>query len=463
MKQILILAIGILAACSTLSPFQNKKQINLRDYRVRTFPNGLNVLAIRDESLPYISLSAFIRAGFADDPQDATGLTSAMLNMLNKGYGGKSANQVSSEIEQIGADIDVDVLADYSVVDMNGISWQEDKLREIFSHVILKPDFNDKELLRYKTKKISEIKQRFDQIGALADEVLNREYFKGHPYGHRSVGSQHDVKKITRKQILDQYKKIVRPERMWIVLVGQWSKEFEETLYQDFGAWKEPGYVQEEKPKFVSNIEGRNILLVNRPDAAQTEIRMARSIVGRQDPDYLKNVLANTILGQGFASRLMDSIRVQQGLTYNISSDLDLRLLGSVLKIRTFTKNDSVGKMISEIYKVIEKFHQNGVTQQELDIAKSYLIGKFPALIETPEKLAFNLMVLRLYGISDDYLKNYQNSVQMITLDQVNQAILKNFDFQNLEIVVVANKEKVKGQIQELGKLSTREARAFLD
>jgi zinc protease len=139
-----------------------------------------------------------------------------------------------------------------------------------------------------------------------------------------------------------------------------------------------------------------------------------------------------------------------------------MRNLGSGLKIKTFTKNESVGKTVSEIYKTTEAFYKNGVTQQELDVAKNYLVGKFPALVETPERLAFNLMVLRVFNVPDDYLKNYQANVRKITLDQVNKAIAKDFSPANLKIVIVANKGKVQSQLKDLGKLSVVEASSYL-
>jgi len=209
-------------------------------------------------------------------------------------------------------------------------------------------------------------------------------------------------------------------------------------------------------------IHGRDITLVNKADAAQAEIRMGHGMIERKNPDYVAVMIANTILGQGFSSRLMEDIRVRQGLTYNISSDLDMRLEGSGFKIRTFTKNESAGKTISEIYKTYENFHKNGVTQQELDVAKQYLIGKFPMLIETPEKFAFNLMILKLFNVPEDYLKNYQQNVGGVTLKKVNDVIQKYFDPNDLKIVIVANKAKVETQLKGLGNLTTKDANQFL-
>jgi zinc protease len=460
-KLVYIFLFFTLPSCSSLM-LQKRGGSTLRNYQVHELANGLNVLTIKDNSLPYLSLSAFVMDGYALDPQDQTGLTAAALNLLDKGYEGKSAEQISGEIEQMGAEYDVDVSADYSVIGLDGLAWQESKLLEIFSKLILKPDFSEKEIHRYKTKTIAEVKQRLDQIGYLASEIYDNEFYKNHPYGHRDIGTINDLKKMTRKDVLTQYQKVLLPQNTWIVAVGQFHDDFINRLDQTFSVWKSSSVTKVATYTPFPTLKGRDILLVNKPDAAQAEIRIGRPMISRQDPDYIQANVANTILGQGFSSRLMNTIRVKEGLTYSISSDLDMRTKGSGFKIKTFTKNESVGKTISEIYKVLDDFYKNGVTADELDTAKRYLVGKFPMLIETPEKLAFNIMILRLFGVSDDYLKNYAANISSVTLTEANGVIKKAFDPTNLKIVIVANKAKVLDQLKGLGNVTVVEASEYL-
>jgi zinc protease len=311
-----VLIVGLfVSSCSTMSSLMPHSSNGLRDYSIHTLPNGLNVLMVKDQSLPYLTLSAFVMNGYAADPKSHTGLTNATLNMLDKGYHGLSADKISAEIEQLGAELDVDVSADYSVVNLDGLSWQEGKLLEIFSNLILKPDFSDKELARFKSRTVAEVKQRLDQLNYLASEIYDGEFYKNHPYGHRDLGSIQDIEKMSRNDIVDQYKNIMRPDQTWIVLVGQWSDDFAAKLDQTFATWKIPTQQKLAHTPIGTSLSGRDILLVDKADAAQAEIRIGRDMVSRQDPDYLSIMVANTILGQGFSSRLMDSIRVKQCLT----------------------------------------------------------------------------------------------------------------------------------------------------
>ena len=173
------------------------------------------------------------------------------------------------------------------------------------------------------------------------------------------------------------------------------------------------------------------------------------------NPDFLRLRIANTILGRGFVSRLMDHVRDNLGLTYSISSDFDARLDKGPFSITTFTKNQTTGKIIQEILTILETFHKEGVTKKEVSLAKKYLLGIFPQAIDTPERLAFNLLILRLYGVSDNYLRTYQSKISKITTRQVNAAIKKHLDPYNLKILIYAN-SKVLPQIRSFGIVEVR-------
>src|SRR5690606_11380479 len=129
-----------------------------------------------------------------------------------------------------------------------------------------------------------------------------------------------------------------------------------------------------------------------------------------------------------------------------ISSGMNHQLYGNNFMIRTFTQNPKVGQLLTEVFKVYEDFNKKGVSDSEIAMAKDYMIGVFPSLVETAERTAFNLMVLRLYGVSDDYLVNYQKNVSKLTAEAVNSTIHKNFKPENLKIVIVAPKSKVLSQ-----------------
>src|SRR5690606_26751742 len=171
--------------------------------------------------------------------------------------------------------------------------------------------------------------------------------------------------------------KIVHPNESWLVVVGKYSDDIKSKVEKYFGSWKSQPLAKVNYPE-IPEITGRQILLVDKPDAAQAEIRIGHKGTERKDPAHLATNLANSILGQGFTSRLVDRIRDQLGLTYSISSGMNHQFYGNNFMIRTFTQNPKVGQTLSEIFKVYEKFHKEGVTESEIAMAKDYMIGVFP-------------------------------------------------------------------------------------
>src|SRR5690606_4521250 len=111
---------------------------------------------------------------------------------------------------------------------------------------------------------------------------------------------------------------------------------------------------------------------------------------------------------------------------------------------------------------VLKTFHQTGVTEQEVEDAKSYLIGVFPRSLETPEALAMNLLILRQYGIPDSYLEDYVSNIRDISKDEVNEAIKAHLDPSAMKIVVYSPKNKALSQLKPLGPVEVKSYRDFL-
>ena len=247
------------------------------------------------------------------------------------------------------------------------------------------------------------------------------------------------------------YLKAFQPANSILAVVGKFTPDLKAKIEQGFGSWEKREVSDSKFPELTPQ-EGRQFRLVDKPGLVQTQIRIGSYGIKRNDSDFLALRVANTILGGAFESRLMNRIRKELGLTYSINSAFDARRDRGPFAVETFTKNATAGKTVTETLKVLEDFRASGVTSAELDRAKGYLQGLFPAAIETPEKLAYNLLVLRLYGISDSYLTNYPRDIDDLSVSEVNRAINKHLDPKNLKVLVYSNSNDVLTQIQEAAK-----------
>src|SRR5262249_30191267 len=148
-------------------------------------------------------------------------------------------------------------------------------------------------------------------------------------------------------------------------------------LEKAFAAWKPSGRPHPNAYEPIAPSR-REVLIVSKPEVTQTQIRLACSAVPRNHPDYYPIRVANTILGGGFTSRLMNEIRVVQGLTYSIGSRFSMYRNAGTFSVTTFTKNETIRKTIDETLKVLKALREQGPTEEELAKAKRYLTGQFP-------------------------------------------------------------------------------------
>ncbi|MES2965374.1 MAG: pitrilysin family protein, partial [Bdellovibrionota bacterium] len=413
----------------------SSSSFRLPSFEEKTLPNGLRVLFIPDETLPYVSYSLLIKSGSAQDPENLTGLASMVAELLDKGTSKRSAEQIAKDIGVLGADFDVSATYDYTMVSASSISPVSETLLKNVLEIVQNPAFSDQEIERVRKQTLAGIERRIDNPDGYADLAFAEFLYGAHPYGQPTSGTAKTVAAIKKRNIVQFYLRAFQPGNSILAVVGKYTPELKAKIEQGFGGWEKREATESKFPELTAN-EGRQYRLVDKPGLVQAQIRIGSYGIKRSDPDFVALRVANTILGGAFESRLMNRIRKDLGLTYSINSGFDARREAGPFSVETFTKNATTGQTVTETLKVLEDFRNSGVTSAELDRAKGYLTGIFPAAIETPEKLAYNLLVLRLYGIPDSYLTNYLGKVDDLSVSEVNRAIQKHLEPKNLKILV---------------------------
>lgn len=434
---------GATTAKSKRSGFQ------LPAYKTMKLENGLEILLIEDHKLPSYSLILMSKTGSRIDPKGKSGLGLLMTSLLEKGTKRKSAPQVADAFGQLGSDFSADVDLDNYTFSTSSISKDRDTVTDLFAEVLFEPAFTSTELVRLKKQVIAGIKQGYDDPDDFTDQAFNSHLMPEHPYGRPIEGTIRDLQNISIQDVRNFYAKNLTPETSMLAVVGDFDQKTLDTIKEKFGKWpvQTNGVAPLAKP-VVSDL--KEVTLIERPDLSQAQIRFGHLGISRSNPDFLRLRVANTILGGGFSSRLMKKIRVEKGLTYGISSGFSTRLVEGPFSISTFTRFEKVGETVSETIALMDLFREKGVTQKELNSAKGFLKGAFPRSFETPEAIASNLLILRLYSVPDSYLTNYLRDLEAINLSDLNETIKKYFHPEKFKVVVYAPKE-VLPQLNSLG------------
>ncbi|MGE0633798.1 MAG: M16 family metallopeptidase [Pseudobdellovibrionaceae bacterium] len=415
----------------------------MRKYREQVLPNGLTLILIEDASLPKVTLSMVFKTGVM---QQGTlpGLNSLTSELLERGTERKSAKTIADDFGQLGTALSIAPNEDYVQISSTALSQNASSLLEVFSDVILNPLFSEAELQKLKAEMSSRIKQEADNPSVVIDRAFAKYLYGTHPYGQAATLAS--VAKIRRADVIRHHSRYFRPNNAYLAVVGNYSHEFVTQVVATFGAW-ESRTIEKQTSQPLAESKFKKLQLVSKPGLQQSQIAMGHLGIKRDDPDFLALRTGGLILGGAFASRLNQKIRDDLGLTYNIRASFEPGLDRGTFEIRTFTRQEQTTDVIVETKKVIQEFVDKGITEKELAAAKALLIGQFPGSVETPEMLAARLVALRVYGIGDEYLKNFLDLVNALTVEQVNAAMKKHLHPENIQVVVYGNEQAMPASL----------------
>lgn len=439
----------------TPSYIKSKKKsdlIVLRKFETQKLTNGLEITYIQDSSLPYVSYQLMLLTGSNVEAQNQDGLASLTADLIETGYGTKTATQIAENLADLATGFNQSVGSDYTRFSSSVLVQDSVAMLDLFYKLISQPSFKQNEIDRLKAEYKSHIKKLKDSPEHFADEEWDHFLYANHVYGHHKMGTEATIKDLTKKQIIQFYFKYYRPNNARLNVVGQITPELKEKIESTFGAWqkREITYPVFEK---ISDINSLKVKIIDKKDLVQSQIRLGHLGIKRSSPDYLKLKIVNTILGGAFSSRLVDRLRKELGLTYNISSSFDAKEDTGAFEISSFTKSTTVGQSLKEILEVLKRFKNMGVTPEEVEGARAYLKGNFTSFIETAEEFSLQLQILKRYQISENYLAQFAKNIDSISTDEVNQAIRDHIDPQNMKILIYGPKAEILKQIQDIPKV----------
>ena len=472
-KQIVIFVLLTVLVFSGLAySFWRSKNMNEVDqYKPYSFvqkklSNGLDVLLVKEEGLPYISFDMMFKAGSKVDPKEKEGLMYLLTEIIDKGTKTRPAMQVAEDIETLGADFFSQLGYDSLSFSVQTLSHLNKELLEIFSEIITKPAFLEQEFQRAKKKALGYAKRSAENFSFYAGRTFNKYLYDPHPYGFYQYGRLKSLEAIQLKDIKSFYDRYFRPGRALLSVSGRYPEDIIQQLEKAFGHWKGAAVpvTDEQKPldSATPNLTKTELLIVDQASAVQSEIRMGHISLKRSHPDYLPLRTANVVLGGSFTSRLMSRIRTQKGLTYGISSYFSSKKELGAFKLGLAVRNEKVGSALLEIIGVLENFNQKGITEEELEKAKQLLKNQFITHVSTADSFAHYLMYLNSQGIPYSYAGRYFKELSLLDLDKVNMAIKQHLRPHQIKILVLTSAEEVKSQLKDFEPFVIKNYKSFL-
>lgn len=401
--------------------------------------NGLRVIVARSSTLPLVTADLTIKAGAWTDPQGLSGAAGMTADMLSEGTKTRSAPQIASQVEALGATLNSSASLEAASVTLNVMP---DKLAvgmAIMADVARNPAFKAEELERQRNQALDGLRVAMQEPGQVASMAAAPVVFSGTGWGHVATGTPGSIARIKPADLAAIHRTWFRPDNAILVLTGDITAEQGFALAQQtFGDWAKPATPLARAPAVTPKARPRTIA-IDIPGTGQAAVTLAKAAIPRDDPDYYSGIVANTVLGGGYSARLNAEIRVKRGLSYGASSRLSANgPIGSFRAVAQ-TKNESAVQVLDLIGAEMKGLAATPPSAEELKARKSVLVGSYGRNLATTGGLADILGDLALYGVPLDEITRYTASVEAVGPAQVQAFAVRMFDPASASVIVAGD------------------------
>jgi zinc protease len=430
--------------------------IKFPPYELQALPNGLQVVAVLQHEQPVVSMRLLVRAGSAADPKDKLGTARLVASLLDQGIAaadgspGRSAEELADAIDFIGGVTGAGAATDLTHVNMVVMKDSFEFGMRMLSDMTRHPAFDNGEIERQRQQMLSGLQVSAQDPEYVANAVFDRLVYGFHPYGMPDSGTPDTLPALKRDDLVAFHSKYFHPNNAILAIVGDVTADEAFTMAKKvFGDWQKrelptDTYIEPPDPT-------RRLIIVNKPDAVQTEVRVGHIGIPRSHPDYMAVNLAIRILGGEGSNRLHQVLRTERGLTYGAQANMDSLKVSGDFEAQTNTRSEATGEVLRLIVDEFWRLQRERVGERELADAKAYMTGSFPLTIETPDAIALQVVNNIFYGLPLEQLQNLRERVNAVTVDDIQRVARAYLKPDRLSVVLVGNAAAFASQLRGVG------------
>ena len=408
-------------------------------------PSGAKLFYVEAKTIPMVNIGIDFPGGSAYDPLNKAGVADLTADLMNKGskIKGKQKDEayISDSLSDLGSMVSFNASNETSSVRIKTLSKPEilNAVVSQTSDMLAYPVFNQKILEREKALEISGLLESLTKPENIVGKQFKKMIYRDHPLGHEETIDT--IKKITIEDLKKFYQMYYRASNMNVLIVGDVSRdkaiEIGTLLTQNLPTGQR---IDVELPSLQAlplADESQRVVKISHP-SAQAHIQMGMTSPSRKDPDYFPLLVGNYALGGGgFVSRLMSEIREKRGLAYSVSSYFYPAKNSGYFLAGMQTRKDQSNESVQLLRDTIERFIEQGPSDEEVLAAKNNLINGYPLRLDSNSKLLENISAIAWLGLPLDTLDEWTNQVKKVTKEDIQKAFKKNLDMKRMVTVVV--------------------------
>jgi zinc protease len=408
--------------------------------------NGMRILVVNKPGLPLVSARLSFDAGSADDGAGKSGVASMTAGLLTQGTTTRTAPEIATQIEQLGASIGAGAGPDFTSVYANAPADVFPQAVVLMADLVRNPTFSDEELDRQRTQTLDGLKVSLASPGQVAAQASGRVIYGDAPYGAPGVGTVTTLPTLTRADVVAFHAARYLPSDATLVFSGDITPEAARALAQSaFGDWRAPASTAAAANAATAPAGqplAPRVVVIDQPGAGQAAVIAALRGVPRTHPAYFPLTVGNTLLGGSFTSRLNQEIRIKRGLSYGTRSSLGLRRGDGLFTASAQTKNETAVEVSDLILAEIERLDTTQPTESELTTRRAILTGAFGSQLETVDGLGSLVANLALYDLPMSDLAAYAGNVAAVDGPAMQSAFARALPVSNASLVIVGDASK---------------------
>ena len=426
------------------------RDVKFPPYSVETLSNGLQVMVVLHHEQPAVTIRLLVGAGGASDPENKPGVASLLARLLDQGTTTRTAEEIADTIDSIGGVITVGAGVDLSFASSIVMKDSFELGMTLVADIARRPALAAAEIERQRQQMLSGLTVSNDDPGYVAGIVFSRLVYGLHPYGQPLSGTLESVRVITRDDLRAFHETYFTPHNSVLAVVGDvTAEEAFEAAERAFGDWprREFPVVPWADPPGPTH----RVVVIDRPGAVQTTIRVGQIGVSRKNADYMALELALRILGGEGSNRLQQVLRSERGLTYAASAEMLARKHGGDFMGETDTRSAATAEALRLMVDEFWRLQRDRVGQRELGGAQAYLAGSFPLTIETPNAIASHVLNSLFFGLDLGELETFGEQVNAVTVNDIQRVARSYLQPGRLSIVMVGDASTFVGDLAGVG------------
>lgn len=427
--------------------------------------NGVEVVFIEDNRFPTYDMVVYFADGALSD-QKTPGMSQHAFNFMDSGTPKYSQKELLDRIDFLGTDIGADTTHEYTTMSLSGLAKDFNSALKDTCHMLREGTYPEEVIKKELDKERQALKSLVSSPGGLADRANREVSMNGTPYAYPVSGKLKDLDNITPKALREKMDYYLNSVKKRIYLTGPTSILTIEKVFKDDCKFEGNvnNFVRSTTYEKMSN-QKANLVFMPIPDANQVQVRIGRFLNYDEITNRNLDALASDLLGGGFTSKLMREVRVKRGLTYSIGSYISSQKQYGRSGISTFTKNETVNRLVEVISDTVNKIAKQGISDEDLERTRMGLVGSHPFKFEDNKAYLLQLLYLDHVGKDYDELFSFADSLKNFTKKDVKNKVNEIFGMKKQTIFILGDK-KIEKDLKKLeakfGKMTVLDYNEFI-